>query len=742
MSLPFYQLLAAVQSRCGCKRRQGSGKLSSKESGCTSQIRSGRIARTRTTSSTVGTCQAACSADDRTRSRVDNCSTRTVANIRNSDIGGFVATNKDIVKYSREGSQAMYNLLVQFSWEKRQLNAVNVATIFHSSAKTPDILTPDVLDYLTTAMQKADGFDARAIGNACYGFQGLKDSPSMHRVLAAMAAKVTNCTSDFNPQQAGNALYGLQNLRDSEQVRYLVQCLEPKITACKQPFSSQSIASACLGLRHLGNSSEVRRMFGAIAAKVEQLIEMSDPPDRFSSLPSQSFQLDGQAIGSVLNGLQSMDNSPEILRLILAVSIHAERVKRPMKAQELSSAFYGLRCLRGSPFEVRRLLKALCAQLKACTDYFMVRHIATILYGLRWLGDSDEARSVLLMCAEKIRMSSEPFDGHAIGNALYGLQGFPCCSEVQDVLDALAPKMDECQKILTGQEIGNAFYGFRSMLSDCDEVRRILVILTARLRECRYVDPQAISNALYGLHAFGNISEITSPIICILANRIRDCRDQFRPQAISNSFFGLQSMEDSPVARDILSALTRKLEECPENLTPTHLGNMLYNVRSFGDSEEIRNLLRVLKPRIKDCIGRFQDDDIAHAFLGVSGLGGYAEVRDIFQVLTPHVDLCHSLNAQDVSICLNALKSLSRVDEIRPLLKVLGSKVKSCGDRMLDHHLRKALHGVRQFGDSEDVRLIFRYLAEKAQQDGVSVSGTLLQRFTRSSKAFGKDAIC
>jgi len=152
------------------------------------------------------------------------------------------------------------------------------------------------------------------------------------------------------------------------------------------------------------------------------------------------------------------------------------------------------------------------------------------------------------------------------------------------------------------------------------------------------------------------------------------------------------------VARNILSALTRKLEECPENLTPTHLGNMLYNVRWFGDSEEIRNLLRVLKPRIKDCIGRFQDDDIAHAFLGVSGLGGYAEVRDIFQVLTPHVDLCHSLNAQDVSICLSALKALSRVDEIRPLLKVLGSKVKSCGDRMLDHHLRKALHGVRQLG--------------------------------------------
>jgi hypothetical protein len=262
----------------------------------------------------------------------------------------------------------------------------------------------------------------------------------------------------------------------------------------------------------------------------------------------------------------------------------------------------------------------------------------------------------------------------------------------------------------------------------------MLVILTAKLEQCEYLDPQAISNALYGLHAFGNLKEVVYPIIELLAERIQCSTETFKPQAISNSFFGLQSMENSPTARRILAALTAKLEQCNGNLSATHIGNMLYNARALCSSEEIHRFLSIMKFRIKDCTDTFEEDDIAHAFLGLSTLGGYAEARDIFQVLTPHVEACKTLNAQDISICLSAFKALHRVDEIRPLLKALASKVKSCEDKMLQHHLRKALNGVRQFGDAEEVRLIFRCLAEKAHEDGVDIAGTLLHKFLRQSK--------
>jgi hypothetical protein len=257
----------------------------------------------------------------------------------------------------------------------------------------------------------------------------------------------------------------------------------------------------------------------------------------------------------------------------------------------------------------------------------------------------------------------------------------------------------------------------------------VLKALIPKLKQCGHLDGQAISTALYGLHAFGHIPEIALPVLEIVTGRILQCQEPFRAQAISNALSGLQRMENSPEVQNILAALSPKIQECKEPFSPAALGNMVYNIRSVGDSDGTRKILRLLTHRIKTCDDPFQDHDIAHLFIGLGCLGGYVEVRDIFNAMTAHVDSCQRLSAQDVCICLNALKALEFAHEIGPFLETLDAKIRACRIPISDYQLRKALQGLRHLAESEEVQPLLCSLADKAQSDGVSVYGTILRDF-------------
>jgi|Transcript_120279 hypothetical protein len=640
----------------------------------------------------------------------------------------FVATNKEITNRSRAGPEALKEFIWRLCREKQPVNGVNVATVLHSSAKYPFILTPEVLDYLMDAVEEID-VDARAIGNALYGLQGLKISTAVKRVLRVMAEKVQQCREDFTPQQLGNALYGLQNLKASPEVHWLLRALEPKLRLCKEHFSVQGIASACFGMRSLCDSAEVRSIIDALAAKTEHLNDMRETQHSLAHVPgnlqkaldphklNKDFALDGWAIGNSLYGLQNLGDTPEVRRMIGAITAQVEKLELPMKAQEVTSSFYGLRSFCGAPPEIRRLLAALALQLQACSEMLLPKHIASSLYGLRWLHESDEGRSVLVVMAEKTRQCLQYFDGQAVGNALYGLQSYSNSKEVRSMLEALTPKVEKCPDILNAQEVGNALYGLRSM-EDCTEVRRMLAVLTPKIEQCATIDPQAISNAMFGLHLLGSLPQ-TSYILQLFTSRIKQGNGDFSSQAIANAFSGIQTMEDSPITRNFIAALSPKLVEC-QNIRPEHIGNILINFRTVGDSSEVRFILRTLECKLHEAIELMQGQHISTSFTGLSYLGDSVEVMGVLSAFVPHVQRCKDFNPREIANCLSCLKSLSDSEVIRSLLKAFTHKVDNCIDLLkasspnTDHYsdaliapqLKKALQGIRGLGDFTEAQII------------------------------------
>ena len=56
--------------------------------------------------------------------------------------------------------------------------------------------------------------------------------------------------------------------------------------------------------------------------------------------------------------------------------------------------------------------------------------------------------------------------------------------QTMEQLLALIPKVQNCRESLRSQEVGNALYGLQH-LSDSRETRRLLVVLTPKVEECR-----------------------------------------------------------------------------------------------------------------------------------------------------------------------------------------------------------------------------------------------------------------
>jgi hypothetical protein len=648
--------------------------------------------------------------------------------VRRSDCNSlFNATNEEITKCAREGPDVLHKLVLRFVQEDRQLNGVNIATVFYSCAKLPNMLGPDVLKYLLNALHGAS-LCGQSIGNIGYGLQGFEDTPIVRELLALLTLKIRESTEKMTAQQVGNALYGLKGITDSPEARSFLHAMEPKLQGVRGVFSSQAVGNACFGLQQLGDSPQVRSIIDAIAGRLEEATLAIDAQDAVSKIPfgtlphgslraallpkviHQDLRLNGQAISNSLYGLQTIGDTPQTRRLVSLIACHLEQITAPLKAQEVAIALYGLRCFQGAPEEVQRLLVALAWQIRVCTGRFNVRYISSSFCGLRWLGDCVETRSVLASLTEKVKCSAEPFDSRTIGNCLYGMQSFGCSEEALCMLQALVPHVERCTSSMTPQQIGSSFYGLHSV-GDSLETRKMLVALSGKLEELYALDPQAISNTLYGLHDLGNAPQ-TKQVLRALMPKIISCKAAFNPQVFANSFFGLQSMENSTEVRGILAALASKFAECSGPFNVEYLASMIYNLRSIGDCEEVRLLLRLMKPKISE--SSMPAESIAKVFQGLRRLGDSSEVTSMFQAMALHVQYCQSMAAHHICICLSALKAIRDLDAIRHLVRVLGSKVLQCSEPMKDSHVAGALQGLRGLGDVQDVQQVRRALEAKA----------------------------
>ena len=130
--------------------------------------------------------------------------------------------------------------------ESRLLDGVNVATILYSAAKFPSLLTSSVLQYLIRTLRHEKlTLNGRAVGNALYGLQALRDSDQVRELLAALTPKVAQCTeSKLNAQGIAQGLYGLRNLPDSPEMRGLLTAVTPLVQECTEPLTGVAVGNA------------------------------------------------------------------------------------------------------------------------------------------------------------------------------------------------------------------------------------------------------------------------------------------------------------------------------------------------------------------------------------------------------------------------------------------------------------------------------------------------------------------
>eukprot|EP00435_Cladocopium_sp_Y103_P018465 s3254_g4.t1 len=307
----------------------------------------------------------------------------------------YVRTNKAIVAARSTG--ALRRLLESLVKEGRPLNGVNLATIFHKAAKVQEeVYSPSILAFLTNALSDPDlRLDARQLASCLYGLQSLSTAdPEVLRLVDVLATITESFSTSktFTAQAVSNMLYGLQNLTtDCREVRRLLRALASLLqdfpTQPGPQLSAQGVG-ALYGLQGMGDSSELRELLRVLTPLVDA-----------------ARDLDGQAIGNALYGLQSMKSDVlEVRELLEVLARKVTAFDGKLTEQEASNALYGLQFMDPQLDPVKDILAVLSSQVSSSPGAASVgrrggrlsRHPvnpleesrATPRIGAGWLGDA------------------------------------------------------------------------------------------------------------------------------------------------------------------------------------------------------------------------------------------------------------------------------------------------------------------------------------------------------------------
>jgi hypothetical protein len=398
-----------------------------------------------------------------------------------------------------------------------------VATILYNAAKTPSVLTPDVLGYLTRTLADEERagetwLSAQAVGNALYGLQSLGDSEAVRRLAGALAPKVRACRDKLTGKNVGNALYGLRSLGDSAEIRMLVAALTPKVKACGE-LRAGEIGMAMYGLQSMGDCAEVRELVATLTPLVQQCRE----------------PLSARNLGSALIGLQTLGDSAEVRGMLAALTPKVEACREQFESQAVVGSLYCLQGKRQSP-EVRGLCRALTPKVESC-DGLNLLAVRNALAGFRGgiklaLGDSDEVSGLVMALAKRF-----PQDPKRAGVATWK-RGF---------LAASGPAMGT------------------------DKLESLVQEITSGDVE---VDGKQVASVLYS--AVDAPTLLTPTVVETLTAALRLSTTTFSAPSLGNALHGLQAITDRKTARALAGALVPKVQECPEQLTPLALGGAFY----------------------------------------------------------------------------------------------------------------------------------------------------------------------
>eukprot|EP00756_Hemistasia_phaeocysticola_P015923 Hpha_TRINITY_DN15444_c0_g8::TRINITY_DN15444_c0_g8_i1::g.176088::m.176088 len=339
------------------------------------------------------------------------------------------------------------------------------------------------------------------VGDALFGLTRIGDTEATRHMLTALLHFVERSGEVFSPEAYGMALCGLQRHGGTEAGGSLFSQLRRK--TIKGHASPRDVAQALSGLGTLEDVQGAREVLaqaarwvrdGGIGAAFDSgylagalagvgrkdtpesrdmilLLTPSaatatlDPVNVGHVLRSLHGQSDGPAawelmhtiagrlpsvrmheqadadllIGYAVSGLQRQQDSPQA-RLLLAALLPVVSSVQTWRTNALRSLLCGLHQQGDTP-EVRALLAAVG---RASFRGVGLSGVSNVLYSLRHLPSSPEARLLLARCCPLLLCPPDGDASQAVGNATLGLQGQGDFPEVHGCVEALAPLFSEC----------------------------------------------------------------------------------------------------------------------------------------------------------------------------------------------------------------------------------------------------------------------------------------------------------
>jgi hypothetical protein len=123
----------------------------------------------------------------------------------------------------------------------------------------------------------------------------------------------------------------------------------------------------------------------------------------------------------------------------------------------------------------------------------------------------------------------------------------------------------------------------------------------------------------------------------VLSPKVRDCREELKAQHICMALYGLQSLGDSPEARQLLAALLPKVENCHEELKAVEVLNAVFGLQGMGDSPELQQLIAALVPKVEECRGHIREQQLDDAMRILQSFPDCDSVRQLTSAFTAKV---------------------------------------------------------------------------------------------------------
>lgn len=482
-----------------------------------------------------------------------------------------------------------------------------------------DLGVANMLELLWVVLQRSNEYmenvySPQEICNILYGVQNMPmDSANMRSLTGFVATMTTKCQLQFSAHEIGHSFYSLKSSDgSSQQVVALIAAMNEKLVATSDVLLPSHISGALFGLRNTSSSCS-----GALESVSHLTARMK--------MCRQDFT--GAQIGQCLYALKNYDLSTQVVNdlLINVAAVLCETLPRMrMTPQQASSALYGLRLMTDDNSAVRSILSSIVELIERNRredgPLFTAGDIAIAVCSLQEkCVENVDVRRLLTAITREVELTLRKPDVHfttqELGMIFYGLKSFTSdsSSEFNKFMSAVADITYAHRGGIDDQAFGNMFYGLKSMSTPHDGLSKLLNAVHSKVQLNNSdikLSGQSLGNSLYGLQGMSSqipeVRSILSVLAALLKNELNLDQWVISPAELGNALYGFQHINnDIPEGLLLLSSLVKGSEasDAIGAMSFSSAGMALFGIhRMTVMNEDLRVLLSSLLDRVDSLV--------------------------------------------------------------------------------------------------------------------------------------------